>query len=294
MVQRKGGGGLFGRARHHFGQRVLVVIAKAGHQRQRGELAVHAQQAQALLGQLALDDGRRHGGHAQAVADHADHGRHRGDAVQVHRGNAFGREQLLDHRIGLGAARKAHDGKGRQLGQAQCLVANAQLGAAHPGHGKFTQRQMAHAGRRHGLGLQRQVQLALHQLLGHVQRGVAGDLHLQARIALLQQGQEVGEPAVHDGLDGADADHARIGLLVQHVLAHLAHEAQHALGMDQGLGAVGRQRDLAHATVEQAHAELLLQRGDAAGDGGLRGVQPLGRHAEIAQLGQQHKGFQEP
>ncbi|MNJ79008.1 hypothetical protein D3C77_769000 [compost metagenome] len=64
--------------------------------------------------------------------------------------------------------------------------------------------------------------------------------------------------------------------------------------MHQGLGAVGRERDLAHAAVEQAHAELLLQRGDAAGDGSLCGEQPLGRHAEVAQLGQQHKGFQKP
>ena len=36
------------------------------------------------------------------------------------------------------------------------------------------------------------------------------------------------------------------------------------------------------------------QHGDAAGDGGLCGEQPLGRHAEVAQLGQQHKGFQKP
>lgn len=185
------------------------------------------------------------------------------------------------------------DGKRRQVGQAQRFAADVELGTTDPAHREFAQVEIGDVGAGHRLGLQHDVEVTLAELFAQVDGGVAGDLDLQAREHLVHASEEIREPAMHDRFDHADADHAGVNLLVGHVVLHLAHQLDHALGIHQRLAAVRGQRHFARAAVEQAHAEILLQRGDAARHRRLRGVQALGGQAEIFQLGEPDEGFEE-
>jgi len=63
--------------------------------------------------------------------------------------------------------------------------------------------------------------------------------------------------------------------------------------MHQRLAAIGGQRHFARAAIEQAHAEILFKRGNAARHRGLGGMQALGSEPEVFQLGEPDEGFQE-
>ncbi len=126
-----------------------------------------------------------------------------------------------------------------------------------------------------------------------MQRRVARDLDVEARIALAQLRHQRGKPAVHDRFDHADPDQARIAGRVD-VAPHFPIEPHDPLRVGQHAPARRRERGRARVAVEQAHVERFLERCDAARHGSLRRMQFLGREPEVFQLREPDEGFQKP
>ena len=100
-------------------------------------------------------------------------------------------------------------------------------------------------------------------------------------------------------LDGREADAE--GGVAQLCVAVQGHVALHAADVEQHLAGPGNQKtacrcraDVAAVPLEQAHAHLALQRLDAAAEGGLAQVHPLGRAREVAGVGQGQQMRQMP
>ena len=93
----------------------------------------------------------------------------------------------------------------------------------------------------------------------------------------------------------AEGGVAQLRVAVQgHVALHAADVEQHLAGPGNQKTACRCRADVAAVPLEQAHAHLALQRLDAAAEGGLAQVHPLGRAREVAGVGQGQQMRQMP
>ncbi|MCY1458263.1 hypothetical protein D9M71_756290 [compost metagenome] len=121
--------------------------------------------------------------------------------------------------------------------------------------------------------------------------GVHLDLQHQRRVGRVDQFDQRGQPGLHDGLGHADAHGAGHDVLLPRGLEHVAPHLQHALGVRQQFVPLAGQLDAARVALEQAHAQVRLQRGDALRYRRLRGVELFRRGPKAAQRGHPEKSF---
>ena len=91
--------------------------------------------------------------------------------------------------------------------------------------------------------------------------------------------------------DGAQADRHLQRPTRAHLGLELALQLQHALGVDQKTGPCHRELEVLVAPIEQQHAQLFFESGDAAGHGRLREEQLLGRACHALEGGHPVEGF---
>jgi hypothetical protein len=107
----------------------------------------------------------------------------------------------------------------------------------------------------------------------------------------MDQLDQRGQPGLHDGLGHADAHGAAHDVLLARGFEHVAPHLQHAFGMRQQFMPLGGQLHAARLALEQEHAQVGLQRGDALRYRRLGGVEFLRRGAKTAQRGHPKKSF---
>jgi hypothetical protein len=117
-----------------------------------------------------------------------------------------------------------------------------------------------------------------------VGRHVDLDLQRQVGIEVVDALDQPRQPGMHDGLGDAEPEHAAHRRAVADLGHHLGAQPDQLLRIDQHLAAARGRRGHAMVAVQQLHAELALELGDALGDGRLGGVEALRRAAEAAEL----------
>lgn len=120
---------------------------------------------------------------------------------------------------------------------------------------------------------------------------VLRDLERDVRVELAVGGDAVnGYPGCR--MD-ADANHALLALLEKlHVARHVLEGFHRGLHAVANVGAGGGEADAAPRTLEQAHAELLLEPVDRLRERGLCDVELLGRVGHVLAFGYGEEVFQ--
>ncbi|CUK08918.1 Uncharacterised protein [Achromobacter xylosoxidans] len=268
------------------------TLHPGGREAQFGQrIGVDLQDAQFAARQFLAQEHRRDHAGADAVLRHPHHHRHRGAAVHARRRHAGARQHVAHHAVWRAVGRIGDDRQAADAFQRQGLGAQFQQRAGDPGQRIGAQRQVLDPRFQHRPHQEGQVDLARHQVRAQHMGGVHLDLQHQRRIRGVHQLDQRRQPGLHDGLGHADAHRARHHVLLARGLEHVAPHLQHAFGVRQQFMALGGQLDAAGVTLEQAHAQIGLERGDALRYRRLRGVELVGRGAEAAQRGDPKECF---
>ena len=119
------------------------------------------------------------------------------------------------------------------------------------------------------------------------------DLDLEQGMRLQRVRQEVADPrelGVGDGADAHPSDH--LALERAGAAAQRLRGVDHLFGGGQEPAAGGREHHAAGDALEQADAELVLERLDLGADGGLADMQALRGPGEVPELGDRGKAAQ--
>ncbi len=224
---------------------------------------------------------QRHQRIAKARFHQPHDGRDGAHAVHLANGQPGLAVQLLERQVRL---RSGTHGDGRMLQQRGQLPFVRRRRARGP-HPPDRHRQARRAGDAlaHGrVRLQGDIDAAGAQGLVQALGGLGGDLHLDARIGRLQVPQEIDQPGMHHALDGADAHQPQQLVAGAPQYHDLPLQLQQPLAIAKQAQAHRRQPQVPRLALEHARTDLLLQRGNAIGHGGLGDVQLLGRRAKAA------------
>src|SRR5204863_5995527 len=111
-----------------------------------------------------------------------------------------------------------------------------------------------------------EIDLPVLDLAGEIDAGIDGKVDGDIRIGLFYALDQARQPGVDDRVDRADHHRAAQTAGVADGALELADHAHDRLGLRQSALAVRRQADIAQIALEQAHAEIAFQRGDAVRD----------------------------
>ena len=242
--------------------------------------------------QLALDGHLGHHGDAQPLLHHALGGLQR---VQLH-GHVGHQPRLpevgVDEAEVAGAPVVEDEGLGGHLLQGDPLAAGEGVVAVHhQGDLVLVKGDGVHIGVVDGPH-QPHLHLVTQHHLQHLLRPPRADGDVDARVALAEDVQDLGQDV---GADGEGRAQAQVPQLQATHLLHrvpgLLHDLQDAQGIgEEGLAGVGQPHPPS-AALEQLLPQLPLQRLDAGGDGGLSELEGLGGLAEAVELRYLHERF---